>query len=497
MKRDVIDSIIISVFTLYLFIYSMYSGIIYIFSNSLYPAEYQSFFVFIPYIMLPLLSIWKNNKMIERVYVYFMFLGFVSFIILLTTYIYEPMLEILDIVIIAFYTDVLDQYFQNNRNLFYRGVTFVAIFFIMFSIARFFVYVPATDPSRIVIDSIYADYARSQVPFFFYYGIIIRIAYINITTSIQAIILYIVLSVLLAENYFLIFGIVKGNSTASMINPTLTGGISALSCQCEGLTATLPTVAAVVASVISEALLTESIVLLIMSNIILNIFLNKRSRITLVSSVKNIRDSNIFPVLALFFVLVFPVAETIGIIFKLEKTSMLFFFGMNLLTFISGIFLIYGIYRIGINIKISNIVNKGIYIFIASFIMFIWFIPGMALYAYTDYGIFILMNIISLISGIITYIVYINIEELKRAYVEFISMMFSMTGLVIFYISTISKITIYPEFGIAQQLYFAAMLWAVSLPFMWLSTIDTMYMYSIPRDAIKNKNKSNKTVVSD
>ncbi len=509
MKREAIESILVSIFTIYLFFYSYVTGVFVVYSARLYPASYQFLFILLPYVIFPFLVFFRKNSIINRIYAYFLFIGLVTFIILLFTYIVYPLIEVLVLFTLAFYTDIIDiTYFRKDRKLFYRGAAFILILFIMLFISRFLAITVPIEPTKIVVDSIYADFPSSKVPFFFYYGIIMRVNYLDFTMGIQSIILYIILAALLTENYFLIFGIVKGgtgeirkeknrkgNNAKDLISPTISGGISVLSCQCEGLTATLPTVAAVIATTVSTALLSESIALLLFSNFMLTVFLTKRSRLKIVSNIKDIRNSNVFPLLAIFFIIITPVAETIGIAFHLEFTSLLFFYGINILMFVAGIFLVYVLTKIGIKPTIINNKIKITLVIVASLLMFIWFIPSIAYYAYTYYTFYLLMNIFSLVSGLITYTVYINLYQLKRAYVEFNSMMFSMTALIIFYISLINVTTLYPLYGVTQQIYFSAILWGVALPFMWLSTIDTMYQYSIPEEPyiIKNKKRNPKT----
>ncbi len=508
MKRETVESLIISVFTLYLFIYSAIKGIFVVYSTKLYPSIYQFIFVLTPYVVLPLLVFFRKNSIINRIYLYFLFIGLFTFIILLFTYIVYPLMEIMILLALAFYTDIIDDlYFKKNRPLFYRGAAFILILFIMLLISKFLVISVPVEPTKIVVDSIYADFPAYKVPYFFYYGIIMRVNYLYFTMGIQSIILYIILAALLTENYFMIFSIVNINTkifgkksnvrsqASAMATPMISGGISALSCQCEGLTAILPTVAAVAATAISTTLLSESILLLLFSNFMLTVFFNKRSKIKLVSSIKNLRNSNYFPLLAIFFVMLIPILELIGIFYHLELTSMIFFYGVNILMFISGIFLMYAITKLGMKPFIKTLRVKATLAVVASIIMFIWFVPSIAYFAYTTYYYYFLMNIMAIISGLLTYLVYFNLVQFKAAYIEFNSMMFSMTALVFFYISIISLNDIFPFYGIKQQLYFSAILWAVSLPFMWLSTIDTMYRYSIPDPSILKTNRRHRSSI--
>ncbi len=503
MKREVVESLIISVFTLYVFIYSAITGVFVVYSTRLYPAIYQFIVILIPYVLLPLLVFWRRNAVVNRIYAYFLFIGLGTFIILLFTYIVYPLIEIIILFGIAFYTDLIDNlYYKNDRNIFYHGTAFILILFIMLLISRFLVISVPVEPTKIVVDSIYADFSASKVPYFFYYGIIMRVNYVYFTMGLQSIILYAILAALLTENYFLIFSIVNINAGIfskkqnkkkqinSAVTPAISGGISALSCQCEGLTAVLPTVAAVVATAISTALLSESILLLLFSNFMLSVFFYRRSRIKFVSSIKNARNSNYFPFLAIFFVMLIPVFEVIGIFFHLQFKSLIFFYGVNVLMFVSGIFLMYVISKFGMKPFIKTYHVKAILSAAAAIMMFIWFIPSIAYFAYTYYQYYFLMNIMAIISGVITYFVYFSLTTYKAAYVELNSMMFSMTALVLFYISIISLKTLYPLFGIEQQLVFSAILWGVSLPFMWLSTIDTMYRYSIPVQPLKIQSKN-------
>ena len=174
---------------------------------------------------------------------------------------------------------------------------------------------------------------------------------------------------------------------------------------------------------------------------------------------------------------------------------MIFFYGVNILMFISGIFLMYAITKLGMKPFIKTLRVKAALAVVASIIMFIWFVPSIAYFAYTTYYYYFLMNIMAIISGLLTYLVYFNLVQFKAAYIEFNSMMFSMTALVFFYISIISLNDIFPFYGIKQQLYFSAILWAVSLPFMWLSTIDTMYRYSIPDPPILKTNRRHRNSI--
>ena len=496
MKREIVESILISVFTAYLFIYSDISGVFIVFSTKLYPSIYQFLFFLVPYVVLPLLVFFRKNSIVDRIYLYFLFIGMVTSIILLATYIVYIMYEIMLFLIIAFYADIIEElYYNKNKPFFYRGVGFILILIIMLLISKFMVIGAPVDPTKIVVDSIYADFPANKVPFFFSAGIIMRINYVYFTIAIQSIILYLILAALLSENYFMIFSIVRNNSMAkSMVNPTITGGVSALSCQCEGLTATLPAIAAALASTISLALLSESILLLLLSNFMLTVFLYRKSKIEIVSKIKDIRNSNIFPFMAIFFIFAAPIVEVIGIFFKLEFTSLLFFFGMNILMFIAGIFFMYVLFKIGFNIRIKNAILLIILTAISSASMFIWFLPPLTQLAYSFYNIYLIMNIMTFISGFISYLIYSNLENFKRGFVEYNSMMFSMTALIIFYISLISPTVIYPLYGLEQQVVFSAILWAVSLPFMWLSTIDTLYQYSVPKNFhINARNKHKKT----
>ncbi len=502
MKHEIVESIIISIFTLYLFIYSAIDGIFVVYSTRLYPSIYQFIIILIPYVIFPFLVFFRKNSIINRIYLYFLFIGLFTFIVLLFTYIVYPLMEIMILFTLAFYTDIIDNlYFKGDRKLFYKGSAFILILLIMLLVSKFFVISVPVAPTKIVVDSIYADFPVSKVPYFFYYGIIMRVNYIYFTMGIQSIILYVILAALLTENYFLIFSIVSINNKTSrkksnrkkqlnaMVTPAISGGISALSCQCEGLTAILPTVAAVAATAISTGLLSESILLLLFSNFMLTVFFTRRSRIKLVSSIKNLRNSNYFPLLAIFFVMLIPVMEVIGIFYHLELTSLIFFYGVNILMFISGIFLMYAITKLGMKPFIKTFKVKAALATIASIMMFIWFVPYIAYFAYVNYYYYFLMNITGIISGLITYLVYFNLYKFKAAYIEFNSMMFSMTALVFFYITIIPLYDLFPFFGIKQQLYFSSILWAVSLPFMWLSTIDTMYRYSVPDTPILQRSK--------
>ncbi len=75
MKREVVESLLISIFTAYLFFYSFYTNVFVIFSNIYYPSIYQFLFFIIPYVALPLLVFFRKNSIIDRIYLYFYLLA--------------------------------------------------------------------------------------------------------------------------------------------------------------------------------------------------------------------------------------------------------------------------------------------------------------------------------------------------------------------------------------------------------------------------------------
>lgn len=184
----------------------------------------------------------------------------------------------------------------------------------------------------------------------------------------------------------------------------------------------------------------------------------------------NVTSSRGFFALMLASLFIVPLYTLYGVYLSLEN-NLLFFSSVNVLMFVYGIFIIYLVNRLFPAKKELSRTLTYVLVLLSSVGMFVWYVPQVTLPAVTNPLIFTVMGGISVISGLLSGIVFRwHGDQTKMLYFEFITMMFSMLAIIIFYITAIGVTVIWPEFGVGQQLEFSLLLWGFTLPVMWLST---------------------------
>ena len=336
------------------------------------------------------------------------------------------------------------------------------------SIMRFGVYNPpfvshsfgsTLDIRHVIVFSITDDASPKGIPFYFSGGVVVQGISTVLTLSFQSIFIYGIITALLTENYFLIVKYVRDRGKG-IVKGTAAAASTALSCQCETISAALPTVSLLFVSFISAILLLEGFSVLLFTYIFISRFLMKGKNFP--SGFLASRRRGIYAI-SIIFLLVVPVLITLGIYFGLLG-SLLFIMGSSISMFAEGIAIVYiarsflGEPRIGRALFISMIVASSI-------LMFIWYYPAYLQDVATIPLYFIIMGITSLSAGIMASSVYYSTSQWgKRLFIEYTAMMFSMAAIIIFYISVVYSISIWPYFGLQQQEIFSILLIAVSLP---------------------------------
>lgn len=329
---------------------------------------------------------------------------------------------------------------------------------------------PSAQGIGMLVASISDDVTPGGTPIIFTGGLVFFTQYLVFSISIQALLMFVVLSFLLIENYFLIISFIKKNSK-SVIGGQVSGALTVLSCQCESITAAFPSIVSLVLTVAIVPLILESIVLVFLTNYLLRRKYLLGTRSGILDSIYPIRRPNAFLAVASGTIVALPMIETFGVYYGLQ--SSLYFFGsLDFLMLIAGIFAALLFERSGVlHLRFKNRTAIVLLLAASTISMFIWFYPPLALFTISNGMAFALMSIISFSGGILSGLVYAGVGfEGRKLFLEFLAMMFTMFAIIVFYISILTGYAIWPFFGITEQVVFSIAIWVVTLPFMWFAT---------------------------
>jgi hypothetical protein len=401
---------------------------------------------------------------------YFMFTSILlTIFLIMLTFFYTYLLVFPALSLMALLAIVMNSKEYSNRD-YKKLAAFLVIFSVIYALADLIRIGNVPAYVGISFTSIYDDIQPIGTPFLFYQGIVIYDRLLLVSLSGPTFFLFSVLSTLLTENYFLIFSF-AGREKRNLISSTASGVVSALSCQCESLTIFFPTVVAFLLTFAIIPLIVESIIFVLLTNILLNYYFNRGKQNSILEKMWPKAGSVKVLLGGIIILLGIPVAETLGIAFDLQRV-LYFFSWINIGMFVEGIFLVIILnFIFKINTTKHSFLFKFIGIPASIILMFIWYIPYFTQSAYTSPVIFAVMGITSIAAGIITGLTYYSLRYWNRKlFYEFVAMMFSMFSIIVFYISIVAGITIWVEFGLEQQVVFSIVTWAVSLPFMWFGT---------------------------
>lgn len=346
---------------------------------------------------------------------------------------------------------------------------FIGVILVMFGIGSALRVDTGPPVYAMAFGSIYDDVKPGGVPLMFTDGIVFYARYFILSVSVPIIVLFTALSVVLTENYYLIFKLLRFKGSSN-VRKTVSNAVTVLSCQCEGITASFPSAIATILFTAILPLISESIVFLILTDSLLIVFFLKGKRVKLLDSIWRITSTRGFLVAMIVSLFTVPVYSTFVVYLSLQN-NLLVFSSVNVIMYVYGVFVIYLINRV---LPFKKSLSSGVtYLFVAlsSLGMFVWYFPQLTLPTVQSPVVFSIMGVVSVASGILSGIIFkAHKENVKMLYFEFITMMFSMLAIIIFYISAIGLSVIWPEFGIGQQLEFSLVLWGLTLPVMWLST---------------------------
>jgi hypothetical protein len=454
------------------FYFAHYSGsLFYEKSVSLESAE-----IIAPALIFPFLVSLEYPR-IKTLQFYFSLLAISYYALLASIFVSIPNIDIFMIISLAANIYIFYRYVYEGKVSVYRAAIFYAVIFLMFYLSGLLrVYLTPSFSPAMYVGSIYDDENPAGVPAFFAGSLVVYSRVFILTVSAQTLALFAGLSSVLTENYTLIFRYVRKRAAGSAVSGTLSGALSVLSCQCEGITAAFPTAVTLLVSVMIIPLILESLILLALTNIFLLVFYMRGRRLRIRVALR-LRNTRYIYTVSAAFLIAMPILETVGIYYGMER-NLFFFVSINIAMFIEGITISV---IISTFVRFRNINARYIYaLSILSFtLMFIWFFPAVSVYAYTYAGWFSIMTVSSIASGLITGYAYGTLgPEQRRIYLEFITMMFSMFAIVIFYITVVGNVVLWPAIsGIGGQSTLAIAIWMVSLPVMWIATNVSLNSY--------------------
>lgn len=350
-----------------------------------------------------------------------------------------------------------------------RLVLFVSVSLLMLVIGGALRFVFNTPEFSLAFGSIYDDENPLGVPYLFLNGIIIYGRYLVVSVSIPIIILFTGLSAVLTENYHLIFGFVSSRHTYG-IEKNFNSALTALSCQCEGLTASFPSIVVTVLFAAVVPLISISVFFILMTNILLSRFFMRGKRVRFLDKILKIPSSNHFTIFVVAFLPVEILAVLISVYFGFYK-NLTVFSALNISMFIYGILFYNSLATIfSLRTRIHGYLEYLV-ISASTIMMLIWYIPLLTTDSVTKSFFFILMSTVTVIAGVLSGLLF-NSTSMKHKilYFQYLTMMISTLAIVVFYISVIELHTIWPYFGMTEQIEFSLIIWGLSLPFVWLGT---------------------------
>lgn len=313
-------------------------------------------------------------------------------------------------------------------------------------------------------------FATNGVPYLIRGGIAFITPYVQGIVSPLSFIIFTSISAILTENYFGIFSLLSKRTGDARVSGAAYGAVSLLSCQCEGGISLLPTMAYLVITIAMIPILAESFVLLLLTNVLINRYYILGRKMTILNRISNPGSQFIeFGIAAVLF-LATPIIETVGIYLGLI-TSIFFFFGIGILMTVSAYYEVVFIGRlVGYGRKLHPAIMSLLFVF-ASALMFVWYFPHYTVMAVENVSIFLVMNVSNLVAGFFFGMIKLSSRRSTGQLLEeFIALMFGMPPIIVFYISALMQVQFWPVFNITEQVEFGLVMWALILPFMWLTT---------------------------
>lgn len=347
---------------------------------------------------------------------------------------------------------------------------FVGLSFLMYFLGSLlqFIIQPLNAPVTLVSLKEVFIFPGEQFPFLFYFGMNIYGSVLTITISPLTLLVFSVVSALVAENYEGFFTVLRGRG-GSGLKSAIYGVTAALSCQCEACISLLPAMIFVIVTITMIPLILESILLLVLSSYFIRSYRRGVSIFVFrkLSGWYSAREI----AFAAFLVSAITPLELFGLYLGWLHTP-IFFFGISMMNTLSG-YVLSKTASSYLHAHFNHILSIAL-IAAGSILSLAWYIPALTSYAFSSGIAFSIMAISSLLAGIFFGAAH---SAMKNGYLvpEAVSLIYGIFIIIIFYISIDFRLNIWPEFSYSQTAIFEIVSWAVMLPLMWIFTQMALY----------------------
>lgn len=407
----------------------------------------------------------------------------ISSVILLIVSFPIPSLTLNSVLMVAFSVMLIQSTNTHGRPRYFSYIS-VILFLAMLLIGGLLKYNLIPGSTYLIIEPVPLSIFH-EIPYIFYGGAVAISEDFTLTLSPQMFIIFFLISYVLMDNYHLILrsrlSAVKGTSGGSeTFSGVLAGAVSSVGCQCETITAALPSVASLFLASIVTPLVLVSVILLLLTNALIrmNYLVNGRKIFSRLTGIKSTYRSLFLSASAASLVLVL---STIGIAYGLQK-NLLFIGPVNLATFATFFAFFVSLFSrlrwTGMGIRMPLSLSVTIFT-VSTLFMFTWIYPPVTSSLVVNPGIYNAVSSLSIVGGFLYAILFMSLSrEWRIVLLELLSMMVTMFALAIFFLSLYDQYVIWPTFSLYQQLYFSIILWVASLPVMWVFTNISIMMTS-------------------
>lgn len=302
------------------------------------------------------------------------------------------------------------------------------------------------------------------------FGIFIITKYVEITVSPIEMLIFLGISSLVSENYFLIISYIGNKRSGSgRVGAALYGVTGALSCQCESYIALLPAVSAFLLDEVLLPTVLSSLVLLVFTYILVSKYYMKNRHVKIFEPWKwNKVSSGQFIFLSTSLITA-PLIITMGVFLGLQRNPIFFFLSSMYMVLVGYIFS-YSVFRFIKPVKRSrrfNILLTSIGIIIP----LIWYYPYLTYVAFNNGLFFDLMSLTGFSGGIMMGYAFSHSTRTEGyALNEYITVIFSIFPLAIFYMGNVLELRIWSIFSLEGQIIYSLLNWLIMLPIMWFAT---------------------------
>ncbi len=336
-----------------------------------------------------------------------------------------------------------------------------------------------------------------KVPLLEKFGITVLSTKINMILSPVELILFFGIAALVSENYHEIITYLTGHkSFSNRLGVAVYGLTGALSCQCESFIALLPAVSILLIDEILVPMIFVSAALLAGTYLLVSRLYRRKHYVAffMPDMWKGVKTLKI--VFVAFILVSVPVLFTIGIYYSWQRYA-LFFFLSNMLMVLVGYVFMVELFRIISYGKSSRWISSGM-AFLGTFIPVVWFLPFMTEAAYHSPSIFGVMTISGFAGGVLLGTAYSMLDRNDRyVFNEYITVIFSLLPLTIFYITDRLQKAIWPSFTLSGQTEFSIVAWLVMLPVMWYATHQALNHLAFVQGGVLTSRKGVRSEVKD